>query len=88
MIRTDKHRVGVMKSDSFADFCAKVFLCRWDKAARNIVMLFSFSILTVHFGKSAGLLFSQATILNDVATALLVTAFAIALGYWRKRTSL
>lgn len=74
-----------MKSSSFPDFCAQAFLCRWDKATTNIALMFAVSVVFIHAGKRAGLLFSPSDMVIDFTTGVVVTLLAVGLGILRKK---
>lgn len=65
---------------TFSEFCADSFLCRWDKAMLNIVLLFIFALGMVTVGKHFGLLMGELEPVQDFGTALVVVIFMLMLG--------
>lgn len=65
---------------AFSEFCAHSFLCRWDKAILNIVLLFIFALGMVTVGKHFDLLMGETEPVQDFGTALIVVIFMLILG--------
>lgn len=73
-----------MKNLRFPEFCSQAFLCCWNKAIVNIVLLFALSVVFVNAGKRAGVLFSPSDLTIDLVTGVVVTILIVGLGFLRK----
>jgi len=74
----------LLQAKTLIQFCGLAFWCRWDKALINISILFWVSFGLVKGGKHIGLLFSPSNLINDIATALIVTTTLLTAGLINK----
>lgn len=69
---------------TFSEFCAESFLCRWDKALLNIVLLFIVALGFVNAGKHLGVLMGSADPVQDFGTAFVVVLMTLVIGAQHK----
>lgn len=72
---------------TFSEFCAESFLCRWDKALLNIVLLFIVALGFVNAGKNFGVLMGSADPVQDFGTSFAVVIMALVIGMQHKTRS-
>ncbi len=69
---------------TFSGFCAESFLCLWNKALLNIVLLFIVALGFVNLGKHFGLLMGSADPVQDFGTAFIVVLMMLVIGAQHK----